>query len=126
MNRGRPSGKANKPDHKAGGARAGAGRKKKACLVPDNMESDNSDQGESSRSQKKNKPQLLGIFSFIYCSPIFKGICQSGTHVSGKGSQQQLFSIFGILLLLMFLPSSPLNRYCRTTAKQENSSSRIR
>ena len=126
MNRGRPSGKANKPDHKAGGARAGAGRKKKACLEPHDMESDNSDQEESSRSQNKNKPQLLGIFLSHTFNTIFKGICQSGTHVSGKGSQQQLFSIFGILLLLMFLPSPPLNRYCRTTAKQESSPSRIR
>ena len=43
MNHGWPSGKANKPDHKAGGARAGAGKKKKACLEPHDMESDNSD-----------------------------------------------------------------------------------
>lgn len=98
MNHGRPSGKPNKPGHKAGGARAGAGRKKKAHLEPDDMESDNYQEG-SSRSEKKNKPQLLGISSFIYFSPLLTGIFQSGPHVSGKGPQQQLFSIFGILLL---------------------------
>ena len=42
MNCGWPSCNANKPDYKAGGARAGAGRKKNACLVPHDMESDNS------------------------------------------------------------------------------------
>ena len=65
--------------------------RKKACLEPHDMESNNSDQGESSRSQKKNKPQLLGILSLTCFSPIFKGICQLGTHVGGKGPQQQTF-----------------------------------